>query len=79
MLNWDTIQYIFQIPLRWYRYIHNCCFKSYGGNLIQITDQGDGTKEISVPQEEFEAAVKSLAKVKTVDLIEPNDDGDVDF
>lgn len=41
-MNWDTIRYIFQIPLGWYKSIHDKVFNAYGTNFIKVRDGDDG-------------------------------------
>lgn len=81
IVNLDSIKYIFQIPLEWYKKAHNACFKSFGEEFIVVTPQDNGANKIGIDEPSFAAAVEKYAqgKVKTVDGHEPDDDGDIDF
>ena len=80
-MNWDSIKYIFQIPLSWYRKIHNMVFHAYGTNFLMVREGYYGGMEIGIDNQGFSDAVGQLGygKVKTVDGIEPDDNGNVSF
>ena len=78
-MNWDTIQYIFQIPLSWYKSIHNKVFKAYGTNFIKVRDGDEGGMQIDVDEATFNEAVMRVAGggVRSVDGITPDPDGNI--
>lgn len=41
-LNWDNIQYLFQIPVDWFFDISNRVYHAYGTNFIVIKDGDEG-------------------------------------
>jgi hypothetical protein len=49
----DNIKYVFQIPLEWFRRVGAFCFDSYGGHLIKITRQKDGSAAFDVDENEL--------------------------
>lgn len=83
-IDWDSIKYIFQIPVRWYREISNKVDKAYGKDFIKVRQDGmnDGL-EIGVDKDLFERTVKDIAGepedgwVKTVDGRSPDAQGNV--
>lgn len=54
-----NIKYVFQIPLAWYRAVNAFCFNSFGGNLIQLTPQKNGSVAFEVDEEELKQLVPS--------------------
>lgn len=56
-LNWDSIKYVFQIPLKWYKKIHDKLFKAYGSNFIRIRDGYYGGMEVGIDYEDFSDTV----------------------
>ena len=80
-MNWDSIKYIFQIPLSWYRKIHNMVFHAYGSNFLTVREGYYGGMEIGIDSDGFSDAVGQLGygKVKTVDGHEPDSNGNVSF
>ena len=53
-MNWETIQYIFQIPLSWYRKIHDRVFKAYGEDFIHVKEDGEnGGLVVGVDEDTF--------------------------
>ena len=82
ILDWSQVKSVFQIPKRWFSFVHNFCCRSYGGNLISIRQDESGAAEIYVDDEEFQAKVLEVAGdggVKTVDGKGPDGGGDVAF
>ena len=62
-MNLDGIKYIFQIPLAWFRQVGAFVFNSYGGNLVQIRRNVDGSAEFFVdPNELKQKAQEGLAE-----------------
>ena len=62
-MNLDGIKYIFQIPLAWFRQVGAFVFNSYGGNLVQINRNVDGSAEFFVdPNELKQQAQEGLAE-----------------
>lgn len=49
----DNIKYVFQIPLVWFRLVSAFCFNSYGGHLIKITRQKDGSAAFDIEENEL--------------------------
>ena len=78
-MNWDTIKYIFQIPLGWYKSIHDKVFNAYGTNFIKVRDGDDGAMQIDVDEATFNEAVMRVAGggVRSVDGITPDPDGNI--
>ena len=56
-INWDDIQYIFQLPLQWFKTISNKVFKAYGTNFLTIKDGMYGGMEFGVDEDGFADAV----------------------
>lgn len=79
MVNFDSIKYLFEIPLGWYRKVHRACFESIGVDMVEIRPTPSGANEIGINMDDFTEAVKRVSKVKSVDGIEPNDEGDVEL
>ena len=66
----DNIRYVFQIPLSWFRMVHAFCFGSYGGHLIRITRDKDGSASFDVDEEELKqylGFVNSSGSVQSFD------------
>ena len=82
-MNWDSIKYIFQIPLNWYKKIHKRVFNAYGTNFITVREGFYGGTEVGVDSDGFaaevERAIDTSGYVKTVNDIEPDSNGDVDL
>ena len=85
-MNWDSIKYIFQIPLSWFKSIHNRVFKSYGTDFLTVKEGQYGGLEIGVNNEQFDSRVASIAStvtpsnvVKSVDGHNPDNNGAVSF
>lgn len=87
VINLDNIKYIFQIPLQWYKKVHNACFKSYGEDYVKIDATDDGTNIISLDterldetiEEKIDEKISELGEVKSVDGHTPDESGDVSF
>lgn len=82
MINWDSIKYIFQIPISWYKDIHKKVFGAYGTNFIRVRDGEDGAMQIDVDEDSFKAAVAEASgsgTVKSVDNVMPDDNGNVEL
>ena len=61
--NWDNIKYLFQIPVEWFRVIHNKVFKAYGTNFIEVKeDDSDGGLHIDVNEELFKQMVDAVVE-----------------
>ena len=58
--NWDNIKYLFQIPVEWFKAVHNRIFKAYGTNFIIVKDGSDDGMNIDVDETLFAEAVKSV-------------------
>lgn len=79
-MNWDSIKYIFQIPISWYKKIHNRVFNAYGSNFIIVREGYYGGTEIGIDSDGFEDEVKRISgTVKSVDGVEPDDDGNIEL
>lgn len=79
-MNWDTVRYIFQIPIKWYRTIEDKIFKAYGSDFIVVRDTGDtGGMHIDVDEDVFASMVSRIAGggIKTVDYIPSTPDGNI--
>lgn len=79
-VDWENIQYIFQIPIGWYQDISNKVEHAYGQNFITLREGYDGGLEIGVDEEMFSAYVQQYitgGTVNSVDGIPPDDNGDV--
>lgn len=79
-MNWDSIKYIFQIPVEWYRKIHNRVFNAYGTNFLTVREGFYGGTEIGIDSDGFAAEVQRVSgTVKSVDDVEPDEDGNVEL
>lgn len=79
-MNWDNIKYLFQIPVSWFRKIHDRVFKAYGTNFIVVKSNGeDGGMHIDVDYDAFQRDVNDAVDgvVRSVDGLAPDDSGDV--
>jgi len=47
-MDWEKIQYIFQIPISWYKKIHDRVFNAYGTNFIKVKEGYYGGMEIGL-------------------------------
>ena len=56
----DGIRYIFQIPLAWFRRVEAFVENTYGGNLIDVKRNKDGSAEILVKPDEMKDQVSTL-------------------
>ena len=52
-INWDNIKYLFQLPLEWFKSIHNKVFKAYGTNFIVVRDGDNGAMKIDIDENTF--------------------------
>lgn len=85
MINWENINYIFQIPLSWYKKIHDKVCNAYGENFIRVKQDGEnGGIKIGIDEDNFSQAVLEIAgggsgggTVKSVDDIPPDANGNV--
>ena len=59
-MNLEGIRYIFQIPLAWFKRVGAFVFNTYGGNLIQIDRNLDGSAQIYVDPDELKDQATSL-------------------
>ena len=80
-ISWDDIKYIFQIPLEWYKTIHDRVFNAYGSNFIRVSDGYYDGLEIGIDFDEFSDSVNSCISgyVRTVDNISADEDGNVEL
>jgi hypothetical protein len=79
-MNWDSIKYIFQIPISWYKKIHDRVFKAYGTNFLYVKDGYYGGMEVGIDSAGFAAEVSRVAgTVKSVDDVTPDNDGNVEL
>lgn len=80
-MNWDSIKYIFQIPLSWYQKIHKRVFNAYGTNFLTVREGYYGGTEVGIDSDGFAAevnrAVDLSGYVKYVDGQEPDETGNV--
>lgn len=80
-MDWDGIKYIFQIPISWYRKIHNMVFHAYGTNFLTVREGYYGGMEVGIDSDGFAAevnrAVDLSGYVKTVDGQKPDLNGNV--
>lgn len=83
---WDNIKYIFQIPLAWFKKIHDRVFNAYGVNFIVVKDGYYGGAEIGIDEGAFSDAVNQAVDlsslsgaVKSVDNILPDANGNIDL
>lgn len=86
IMDWENIKFIFQIPLKWYRSIHDRVFKSYGTDFLRVDEGRYGGTRVSIEQDIFKDYVETIideyefeGKVKTVNEIEPDENGNVDL
>ena len=56
---WDSIRYIFQIPLQWFKDIHAKVFGAYGAGFIRVRDGYYGGMEIGIDENTFQSQVAS--------------------
>lgn len=78
-MNWEKIQYIFQIPISWYKKIHDRVFNAYGTNFIKVKEGYYGGMEIGLDQDELDNYLNQLSVVKSVDGIYPDISGNVEL
>lgn len=78
-MNWEQIKYIFQIPISWYKKIHERVFNAYGTNFIKIKEGYYGGMEIGLDTEELDKYLEDNGSVKSVDDVEPDDDGNIEL
>lgn len=83
-MDWNNIKYIFQIPLSWFKAIHNRVFKAYGQNFIEVREAQDGATEIGVKEDMFAQMVQAYAPagggtVTSVDGVGPDGTGNVNL
>ncbi len=56
---WDNIKYIFQIPLAWFKKIHDRVFNAYGTNFIVLKEGYYGGTEVGIDEGAFADAVNN--------------------
>lgn len=82
-INWDSIKYIFQVPKDWYSYIHRKIHNAYGTLFIRVLDGEYGGMKIDIDRDLFNEAVEDAVDldgyVKSVNNIEPDENGNVDL
>ena len=82
-INWDSIRYIFQLPLKWYKDINDRVFNSYGTNFVVVKEGYYGGTEIGIDSDAFaqdvNAAVDLSGYVKTVNSTSPDENGNVEL
>lgn len=80
-MNWGAIKYIFQIPLEWYKKIHNRVFNSYGTNFLIVREGAYGGTEIGIDSDGFKEEVNRSVNgfVRSVNSVAPDGNGDVDL
>lgn len=82
-MNWDSIRYIFQIPLSWYQKIHKRVFNAYGTNFLTVREGYYGGTEVGIDSDGFAAevnrAVDLSGYVKSVDGQTPDENGNVEL
>lgn len=82
-INWDSIKYIFQVPKDWYSYIHRKIHNAYGTLFIRVMDGEYGGMKIDIDRGLFKEAVEDAVDldgyVKSVNNIEPDENGNVDL
>jgi hypothetical protein len=80
-MNWDNLTYIFQIPIEWYKKIHERVFGAYGTNFIRVKDGDDGGMQIDIDEDAFAQAVNQYASgtVKSVNNTLPDANGNVEL
>ena len=77
-VNWDSIKYIFQIPLKWYKSISDRVFNAYGSNFIVVKEGYYGGTEFGVDEDAFASEVaKHAGSVKSVDGVTPDQSGNI--
>lgn len=78
-MNWDNIKYIFQVPLSWFKSIHDRVFGMYGTNFITVKADENGATQIAVDDDAFKQAVRSVGggTVSSVDGVPPDQNGNV--
>ena len=59
-MDFDSIKYIFQIPLEWYRKIHNRVFNAYGTNFLTVKEGAYGGTEFAIDSDGFAEEVKRV-------------------
>jgi len=82
-MDFGAIRYIFQIPLNWYRKIHDMVFHAYGTNFLTVREGYYGGMEIGVDSDGFAAEVRRAVDlsgyVQTIDGEGPDISGNVDL
>ncbi len=78
---WDDIKYIFQIPLSWFKKIHDRVFNAYGVNFLIVKEGYYGGAEIGIDEGAFGDAVNQAVNlsgmVKSVNDVGPDANGNV--
>lgn len=82
--SFDKIKYLFQIPLEWFKTIHERIFNAYGTNFIIVKQGYYNGLEVSIDEEVFSAAVNDVVNmsesyVKSVNGQTPDDNGNVEI
>lgn len=64
-MSWDNIKYLFQIPVAWFRKIHDRVYKAYGVNFITVNEGENGGTEFGVDENMFAQMVQAYAPTPT--------------
>lgn len=78
--SFDKIKYLFQIPLEWFKNIHERIFNAYGTNFITVKQGYYNGLEVGIDEQSFSAAVNEVVTLPTSFVTSVNgQDGDVDL
>ena len=81
--SFDKIKYLFQIPLEWFKNIHERIFNAYGTNFITVKQGYYNGLEVGIDEETFSSAVNEVVNIPdlpTSFVTSVNgQDGDVDL
>ncbi len=64
-MSWDNIKYLFQIPVAWFRKIHDRVYKAYGVNFLTVNEGENGGTEFGVDENMFAQMVQAVAPTPT--------------
>ena len=61
--SFDKVKYLFQIPLEWFKNIHERIFNAYGTNFITVKQGYYNGLEVGIDEETFSSAVNEVINI----------------
>ena len=61
--SFDKIKYLFQIPIEWFKSIHERIFNAYGTNFITVKQGYYNGLEVGIDEETFSSAVNEVVNI----------------